>query len=52
MKTFYVAVLLLICSMLATSCTPTNLAEQVQKDQRNVLSTGDDHSVRPDNDKD
>jgi hypothetical protein len=33
-------------------CTPTGLAEQVTGNERSPVSTGDDLSLRPDNDKD
>ena len=34
------------------ACTPTNMADQVQKNERTPMSTGDDLSLRPDHDKD
>lgn len=34
------------------ACTPTNMAEQLQNNERTPMSTGDDLSLRPDHDKD
>ncbi|MDN3725393.1 hypothetical protein QRD02_13475 [Aequorivita sp. SDUM287046] len=42
--------LLMILSGILFSCTPTDISDTDQS--RNILSTGDDDSVRPDNDRD
>ncbi|WGF91737.1 hypothetical protein [Aequorivita marisscotiae] len=50
MKILSLLCLILLLSGLFVSCTPTALTET--NEVRTVVNTGDDDSVRPDNDKD
>jgi len=50
MKVKRICIIGLVCVSLFFSCTPTAL--ETNTDSPTIVSTGDDQSVRPDNEKD
>ncbi len=49
---FKILVLTLFLGVGLNACTPTDLVHQVQNSDHSPMATGDDLSLRPDNDKD
>jgi|TARA_R100001460_G_scaffold77235_1_gene118165 hypothetical protein len=49
---FKILVLTLLLGVGLNACTPTDLVDQVQNSDHSPMATGDDLSLRPDNDKD
>ncbi len=52
MKTLTLIVILALWAFLSISCTPSALADTSQSELPIIVNTGDDQSVRPDNDRD